>query len=91
MKKISYIVNKGKNKFNYWNTMIKYLSYNITDFFSSNNIIEEEDKEIYVYGLQLIISTLIGITLILVLGLILNKLFYSIYQPKEPNCLSSGK
>lgn len=58
--------------------MIKYLSDNITDFFYSNNIIQEEDKEIYVYGLQLIISTIIGITLILVLGLILKKLFYSI-------------
>lgn len=58
--------------------MIKYLSDNITDFFYSNKIIEEEDREIYVYGLQLIISTIIGITLILVLGLIINKLFYSI-------------
>nr|WP_312580178.1 accessory gene regulator B family protein [Sedimentibacter sp.] len=58
--------------------MIKYLSDNITDFFYSNNIIQEEDKEIYVYGLQLIISTIIGITLILVVGLILNRLFYSI-------------
>ncbi|MDF2882005.1 MAG: accessory regulator [Clostridiaceae bacterium] len=58
--------------------MIKYLSDNITDFFYSNNILEEEDKEIYVYGLHLIISTVIGITLIFILGLILNRLIYSI-------------
>ncbi len=58
--------------------MIKYLSDNITDFFYSNKIIEAEEKEIYVYGLQLIIFTIMGITLILVLELILNKLFYSI-------------
>jgi len=32
--------------------MIKYLSDNITDYFYSNNIIEEEDKEIYVYGIN---------------------------------------
>ena len=36
--------------------MIKYLSDNITDFFYLNNMIEEEDKEIHVYGLHLIIS-----------------------------------
>lgn len=52
--------------------MIKYLSNNITDFFYLNNIINEEEKEIYVYGLQLIISTVIGITLIASLGLFLN-------------------
>lgn len=60
--------------------MIKYLSDNITDFFYSNKIIEEEDREIYVYGLQLIISTIIGITLILVLGLIINRLYYRCAQ-----------
>ena len=52
--------------------MIKYLLNNITDFFYLNNIINEEEKEIFVYGLQLIISTVIGITLIASLGLFLN-------------------
>lgn len=58
--------------------MIKFLSYNITDFFYSNNIIYEEDKEIYLYGLQLIISTVIGIALIMLLGILINKIYLSI-------------
>lgn len=52
--------------------MIKNLSENITDYFYLNNIINEEEKEIYIYGLHLIISSIIGITIILTLGLIFN-------------------
>jgi accessory gene regulator B len=53
--------------------MIELLSNNITDFFYSNNIIEENEKEIISYGLQLIISSIIGISLIFSFGIILNK------------------
>lgn len=52
--------------------MIKYLSENITGYFYKNEIINEEEKEIYIYGLHLIISSAMGIAIILTLGLILN-------------------
>jgi accessory gene regulator B len=52
--------------------MIKNLSENITDYFYLNNIINKEEKELYIYGLHLIISSIIGITIILTLGLIFN-------------------
>ena len=32
--------------------MIKYISDNIADYFYLNKVIEEEEKEIYVYGLS---------------------------------------
>lgn len=58
--------------------MINYLSYNIADYFYLNKVIEEEEKVIYVYGLQLIMSTVVGITLIIIIGLILNKFLLSL-------------
>lgn len=58
--------------------MIKYLSDNITNYFYNNDIISEEDKEIYVYGLEIIISSLIGMLLIIGIGICLNKIVYSI-------------
>lgn len=48
--------------------MIKNLSENITDYFYSNKIINENEREIYIYGLQLIISSITGIVVILTLG-----------------------
>jgi accessory gene regulator B len=60
---------------NYWEeSMIKYLSENITEYFFVNKIINNEEKEIYIYGLQLIFSTIIGITIILTLGLVLSRI-----------------
>ncbi len=58
--------------------MVKYLSEKITDYFYYKNIIREEDKEILIYGLQLITSTIFGIMLILVLGLLFDKLVHSV-------------
>lgn len=54
--------------------MIKYLSENITNYFYTNEIISKEEKEIYVYGLHLIFSSVIGIAIILALGVLLNNL-----------------
>ena len=54
--------------------MIKYLSENITNYFYTNEIISKEEKEIYVYGLHLIFSSVIGIAIILTLGIFLNNL-----------------
>ncbi|MEL7649849.1 MAG: accessory gene regulator B family protein [Sedimentibacter sp.] len=54
--------------------MIESLSISITDFFYSNDIIEEDEKEILVYGLQLIISSLLGVSVLLMIGAALGRL-----------------
>lgn len=58
--------------------MINYLTNNITEYFCSNNIITDDEKDIYIYGLQLIISSVVGIILIIFLGFILNNIINSI-------------
>ncbi|WP_326910859.1 accessory gene regulator ArgB-like protein [Sedimentibacter sp. MB31-C6] len=58
--------------------MINYLTNNITEYFCSNNIITDDEKDIYIYGLQLIISSVVGIILIISLGFILNNIINSI-------------
>lgn len=54
--------------------MIKYLSENITAFFIYKEIINHEEKDIFVYGLHLIISSIIGIAIILTIGLSINRM-----------------
>lgn len=58
--------------------MINKISINIADYFFENKMIERNDKDLYIYGLQLIISSLIGIAAILCIGIILNKFIDSI-------------
>ncbi len=50
--------------------MIVSLSNRITALLLSQKIIKEEDKEIYSYGFQIMISNLLGILLIVLIGLI---------------------
>lgn len=58
--------------------MINKISNNIADYFFENKMIERNDKDLYIYGLQLIISSLIGIATILCICIILNKFIDSI-------------
>lgn len=53
--------------------MIDFLSIHITDFLCRKQLIKEEDKELYVYGYQLLISSLIGIITTITLGIVLKK------------------
>ncbi len=62
--------------------MIARLSKRIASFFVCNRIIQEEDKEVYEYGLQLLLSTvlngLISLFLAIISGTFINCIFYLI-------------
>ena len=50
--------------------MIKYLADRITDYFIKEEIISIEEKNIYRYGSEVTISTILGISLIILIGLL---------------------
>lgn len=58
--------------------MITKLSHIIADFFIRKKIVPEEQREIYEYGFELSISSVIGITLVLAIGLISGKFWESV-------------
>lgn len=58
--------------------MIKFFSDKVSYFFSSKQIINENDLEICSYGLQIIFSLCINTTISLLIGLLLNKIIYTI-------------
>lgn len=49
----------------------------ITDYYCKKNIIAEDKKEIYCYGFQLIMADIINYTIIIALGIILNRIIES--------------
>jgi accessory gene regulator B len=50
----------------------------LTNFFISNRIIEEENKDIYRYGFEILFSSIVNILIILVCGIVFNAFFESI-------------
>lgn len=60
--------------------MIAQLSKRLASFFVCNKIIEEEDEEVYDYGLQLLLSTvangLIALLIAIITGTVLQCFFY---------------
>ena len=58
--------------------MVAKLSHIIADFFICQKVVPEEQREIYEYGFELSISSLIGIFIVLAIGLISNKFWESI-------------
>ena len=58
--------------------MITKLSHIIADFFIREKIVPEEQREIYEYGFELSISSVIGIILVLAIGLISGRFWESI-------------
>ncbi|WP_313346261.1 accessory gene regulator B family protein [Sedimentibacter sp.] len=50
--------------------MINKISKNVAVFFIKNNLIQVDEIDIYIYGLQLIISSILGISIILFFGII---------------------
>lgn len=58
--------------------MITKLSHIIADFFIRQKVVPEEQREVYEYGFELSISSVIGIIIVLVIGLISSKFWESI-------------
>ncbi len=54
--------------------LIRNFSFRIVDTLKNYRIIKEEDQDIYQYGMELLISTLINLVLIITIGLIFGKL-----------------
>lgn len=52
--------------------MFHSLSENIADFLLAKNCFEQENRSVYVYGTELVLSSLIGILIILFLSIVLN-------------------
>lgn len=50
----------------------------LTDFCMSRNKIQEDKREIYCYGFKLIISDIINFSIVLIIGLLLNKVLDSV-------------
>lgn len=56
------------------NKMQHYLSERIADFLLYQKIINTQEKEIYVYGIQLVISSVINLLICITISLLLNEL-----------------
>lgn len=54
--------------------MLEFLSNLIVDFLLKKKVIKQEEAEIYVYGFQIIISSLFGIIIVCILGILLKSL-----------------
>lgn len=54
--------------------MISFLSNRLADFLCKKNIVPCEEKEIYVYGYEIIISTVIGAVLVFVTAVLLGRI-----------------
>lgn len=58
--------------------MIAELSRMIADFFIRQKVVPEEQREVYEYGLELSISSVMGILIVLAIGLVSNRLWESV-------------
>ena len=58
--------------------MIAKLSHIIADFFIRQKVVPEEQREIYEYGFELSISSVIGILLVLAIGLVSGRFWESV-------------
>lgn len=58
--------------------MIHYLALKITDFLYFKKVISKEDREIYKYGYEIIISTIISFLIVVVFGIVSNKLWQTL-------------
>lgn len=58
--------------------MFKYLSYRITDVLINNEIIENDDFEIYRYGFETLIYFIVNISVALLIGIIFGRFIHTI-------------
>ena len=74
-------------------SMIEKISKQITNHLTQKNVIKSETAEMYRYGIELVISTFIGIVLILLCGLVFDMfwmtvLYLSLIHISEPTRLA---
>lgn len=58
--------------------MISDLSVKVTGVLLDNRIIEEQDEDIYKYGLELLISSVVNLTLVIAIGCIFGKFIQTV-------------
>ncbi len=58
--------------------MFKSYASKITSFLIKNKQINKEDYEVYKYGFEILIACTVNILILLIMGVLFNKLFYSI-------------
>ena len=58
--------------------MFKSYASKITSFLIDNKEIEQEDYEVYKYGFEVLIAFILNIAIVLIIGLLFNKVFYSL-------------
>lgn len=58
--------------------MIRFLSSKLADLLIKNEIVSAEDREIYIYGYEIIVSSLFGAFSVLLLGIILRSVIESL-------------
>lgn len=58
--------------------MIHSLSSRIADFFVVQNVAKEEEKEEYVYGIELIISGIISVGIVVFIGAVTGSILYAL-------------
>ncbi|BCJ92457.1 accessory gene regulator [Anaerocolumna cellulosilytica] len=71
--------------------MANRFALRIADFLCRNNTIQHEDKEIYVYGFEILFSNIVNFILIMVMGLLLKQfhhalLFYIVFVVTRSYC-----
>lgn len=74
-----------------WNIMYQYVSKKIAQKWLADSAINIEEKEIYEYGIEIILSSLVGILLIILLGICffnirITLLFLLIFIPIRSYC-----
>lgn len=52
--------------------MISEIAYKITNNLEKNDVIPKKDEDIYIYGLEVLMSTFITITIVIILGIAMN-------------------
>lgn len=58
--------------------MIRYASKSLVNFLEKQKVIEEEKREIYIYGYEIMFSNILGLVITLTLGLLFGKFIYAL-------------
>lgn len=58
--------------------MIEYIAGRISNYLIKREVVSREEKDVYEYGFQILLSTILGILIVLILGLAANSLITSL-------------